>query len=137
MLAYNIMSLPAASNPKPVLDALAVILFQLQQAVQGAALSGDPATADKRALGPMAEAWRAARGQLGLTGQWATLEATRAALAALEARGGASTAPAELGMSADMDFDMGAWDPAHGACTVCGAMGQRNGDGSCGACGSR
>ena len=112
----------------PVLqDALATILWQLQQTVLAAA--GD----DAKALGPLSGPWRVARKELGLAGKWATIEETRAAVA--KAFSGAG-APAGLGLSADMDFDMSSWDPASGTCTACGAMGQRASDGSCGACGA-
>lgn len=116
----------------PLTDAFATILFQMQQAVQ---MTSPTAPSDVQALGPMAPAWRAARGALGLAGKWATLDETKAAVE--KHVGGAAPGAAVEGLSADMDFDMGAWDPVASQCMACGAMGARDASGACAACGVR
>jgi hypothetical protein len=120
-----------ASTTTLPIGALATILFQMQQAVQ---MTSTTAPDDKKALGPMAPAWRAARQALGLSGKWATLDETVAALT--QAAGGAQ-APVAQGLSADMDFDMGAWDPVASQCEHCGSLGARTASGECSACGMR
>lgn len=122
----------AMSTPTLPVDALATILFQMQQAVQ---MTSPTAPDDQKALGPMAPAWRAARQALGLAGKWATLEETKAALA--RAGGPRAAAQEGAGLSADMDFDMGSWDPVASQCMACGAMGARDASGACSACGTR
>ena len=118
----------------PLTDALATILFQMQQAVQ---MTSPTAPSDVQALGPMAPHWRAARQVLGLTGKWATLEETKAAVEkTLAGSGGAATASGVQGLSADMDFDP-SWDPVASQCMACGSIGARDASGACSACGAR
>lgn len=116
------------SSSSNLSDAFASILFQMQQAV----LSSGPQPDDKKALGPMADAWRAARKELGLAGKWATLEETQKAVRTAVAGGGLGGTEVAPGF----DPEQLLVDPASGVCGACGSFPLvRDENGACSVCG--
>lgn len=116
-----------------LVDQLAEMLHAMQQVVQSDAASAGAANPERVYGSLVSSRWGAVRQVLGLSGKWASLEDTKAALRAKLAAGGGKAASAPSGA---LDFDMSAWDPAAGMCTVCGASEARGSAGECVICGA-
>ena len=112
------------------LTQIAEMLHAMQTVVLADAQSSGGANPERVYGKIVAAHWGAVRQGLGLAGKWASLEDTKAALAAKLGAGKAAST------SAAMDFDMGAWDPAAGMCTVCGSSEGRGPSGECVICGA-
>jgi hypothetical protein len=114
------------------LTQIAEMLHAMQTVVLADAQASGGANPERVYGKIVAAHWGAVRQGLGLAGKWASLEDTKAALAAKLGAGGSKGAST----SAAMDFDMGAWDPAAGMCTVCGSSEGRGPSGECVICGA-
>lgn len=117
-----------------LVDQLAEMLHAMQQVVQADAAASGAANPERVYGSLVSSRWGAVRQALGLSGKWASLEDTKAALRAkLAGVGGGKAVSAPSGA---LDFDLGSWDPAAGMCTVCGASEPRGPSGECVICGA-